>query len=93
EQANEDDNDGWVDEVAALSQADHRVIQEKLRPVKLILVKVCLFILMFSTTKLLPTWKNCLQELNLPVRIIPHDVCTQWNSTYDLLSFLLEYRR
>ena len=36
----DDDNDGWIDETAALSQAERDVLEESLRPVKLILVKV-----------------------------------------------------
>jgi len=36
-----DDNiDGWVDEMAALSQAEHEVLQDFLRPVRMLLVKV-----------------------------------------------------
>ena len=36
-----DDNvDGWVDEMAALSQAEREILQASLRPVKMLLVKV-----------------------------------------------------
>ena len=36
-----DDNlDGWVDEMAALSQAECKVLQDSLRPVRMLLVKV-----------------------------------------------------
>ena len=36
-----DDNiDGWVDEMAALSQAEREVLQDSLRPVRMLLVKV-----------------------------------------------------
>jgi len=36
-----DDNvDGWVDEMVAVSQAECEVLQETLRPVKMLLVKV-----------------------------------------------------
>ncbi|KAF8978260.1 hypothetical protein BDQ17DRAFT_1265814 [Cyathus striatus] len=75
----EDNLDGWVDEVAALLQAECTVIEEKLRPVRLILVKVCklAYKMVYSTTKLLLAWTACLEELGLPVRIIPHDVCTR----------------
>jgi hypothetical protein len=41
---------------------------------------------------LLPAWKACLEELGLPVKIMPRDVTTRWNSTYDMLYFALEYR-
>jgi hypothetical protein len=36
-----DDNvEGWVDEMAALSQAEREVVQQSLRPVRMLLVKV-----------------------------------------------------
>jgi hypothetical protein len=40
-----DDNiDGWVDEMAALSQAERKVLQNSLRPVRMLLVKVNIMI-------------------------------------------------
>lgn len=36
----DDDLNGWIDEIAALSQAEREVIQNATRPVKLVLVKV-----------------------------------------------------
>lgn len=38
--AEDDDKDGWVDEMAALSQAEREVMEESLRPVKMLLAKV-----------------------------------------------------
>jgi hypothetical protein len=45
-----------------------------------------------STTLLLPVWKETLEDLDLAVRLMPRDVRTRWNSTYDVISFALEYR-
>ena len=45
-----------------------------------------------SSTILLPAWKMCLVELNLLLRIMSRDVTTRWNSTYDLLHFVVMYR-
>jgi hypothetical protein len=42
---------------------------------------------------LTPTWQETLKELKMKDRIIPCDVETCWNSTYDMLGFALEYRR
>ena len=47
---------------------------------------------MHSSTKLLPDWKACLVELNLPLKIMPRDVTTRWNSTSDMLEFSVKYR-
>ena len=39
---NDDDNtNGWVDEMAVLSLAEQTELHEEIRPVKLVLVKVC----------------------------------------------------
>ena len=55
-----------------------------------------------STTILLPRWKEILEELAaaaattekkpLSVRIMPRDVSTRWNSTYEMLKFAYLYR-
>ncbi|KAJ7189127.1 hypothetical protein C8R46DRAFT_879129, partial [Mycena filopes] len=44
-----------------------------------------------STTILLPLWKLKCEEHDLPPRLIPRDVATRWNSTYDLLAFAVKY--
>jgi hypothetical protein len=49
------------------------------------------FALKNSTTILLPAWYAMLTSLNLPHRMMPHDVATRWNSTYDMLEFALRY--
>jgi hypothetical protein len=46
-----------------------------------------------SSTKLLPAWERYLEELKLRVRMMPRDVSTRWNSTYDMLTFAVEYRK
>lgn len=50
------------------------------------------FTIIDSSTILLPAWKTLLQELELKERLMPRDVATRWNSTYDMLVFALEYR-
>jgi hypothetical protein len=46
-----------------------------------------------SSTLILPAWQEMLKELKMKDWIIPCDVTTRWNSTYDMLSFALEYRK
>jgi len=45
-----------------------------------------------SSIILLPRWYECLERLQLGSRIMPWDVSTRWNSTYDMLQFVLNYR-
>jgi hypothetical protein len=45
-----------------------------------------------SSTILLPQWTAKLEELGLNVRIMPRDVSTRWNSTFDMLNFAIDYR-
>jgi hypothetical protein len=51
-----------------------------------------------STTFLLPRWTQLLQDMAketsdpLPIRMMPRDVATRWNSTYEMLAFALDYR-
>jgi hypothetical protein len=55
-----------------------------------------------SSTILLPRWGQILEDLEnnatlsgsepLAIRIMPRDVATRWNSTFDMLTFALEYR-
>jgi hypothetical protein len=107
----EDDNvDGWVDEMAKLSEEESEELQKSIQPVRLVLVKVRKFVILLtvivkllsqlrklafkiihSTTKLLPAWRDYLKELKLADRLMPRDVSTRWNSTFDMLNFAIEF--
>ena len=50
------------------------------------------FALIHSTMLLLPLWFTTLDKLGLDAAMMPRDVRTRWNSTYDLLLFALQYR-
>ena len=39
-----------------------------------------------------PAWRRICRELGLKERLIPRDVVTRWNSTYDMMKFVLAYR-
>jgi len=45
-----------------------------------------------STTIILPQWFTILEEIGLGLRMMPQDVTTHWNSTFDMLTFALEYQ-
>jgi hypothetical protein len=45
-----------------------------------------------STTILLPKWFSVLEDLKLAKRMMPCDVSTRWNSTFDMLDFTLQYQ-
>lgn len=45
-----------------------------------------------STTIHLPRWKALLRELKRKERVLPRDVTTRWNSTFDMLEFAIAYR-
>jgi hypothetical protein len=44
-----------------------------------------------STTIVLPQWFSVLRELNITERMMPRDVKTRWNSTFDMLDFAVEH--
>ena len=44
-----------------------------------------------STTIILPQWFSILSDLELAERMMPHDVMTCWNSTFDMLDFAVEH--
>jgi hypothetical protein len=44
-----------------------------------------------STTIVLPQWFTVLRELKVAERMMPRDVKTRWNSTFDMLDFAVEH--
>jgi hypothetical protein len=55
-------------------------------------VRQLAFAIINSSTKLLPAWRRvCIRQKKKP-SLIPRDVVTRWNSTYDMLQFALDYR-
>ncbi|KAJ8515393.1 hypothetical protein ONZ45_g7180 [Pleurotus djamor] len=95
-QAENDDDDiqGWIDELDSMSEGEKAAHREEVQPVSLVLVKLrkLSYKILHSTTILLPAWKKVLAALHLKERVMPRDVTTRWNSTFDMLDFAIEYR-
>ncbi|KAF6744789.1 hypothetical protein DFP72DRAFT_825141 [Ephemerocybe angulata] len=87
--------EGWVDERLMLSSAAREKLDADIHPVRMAIVKLRKFAyaVLHSSTLLLPLWFEILESLGLSPRTMPRDVATRWNSTYDMLSFALEYRQ
>ena len=45
-----------------------------------------------SSTILLPEWYETLTSQKLAHRMMPRDVSTRWNSTYEMLEFAVKYQ-
>ncbi|KIK77092.1 hypothetical protein PAXRUDRAFT_167828, partial [Paxillus rubicundulus Ve08.2h10] len=89
------DNDGgWVDEVELLTAEEKLELQENIMPLKLALVKVrkLAYKIIHSSTIVLPAWKNILKDLKMSATLMPRNVATCWNSTFDMLDYALSHR-
>ncbi|KAG1846710.1 hypothetical protein C8R48DRAFT_556707, partial [Suillus tomentosus] len=85
--------EGWVDEMEQLPACERQAVRKSVGPIRFVLVKPCklAFKIIHSTTKLLPAWYNVLNKCKLSQRIMPCDIATRWNSTFDMLTFALKY--
>ncbi|KAF8815678.1 hypothetical protein BYT27DRAFT_7004574, partial [Phlegmacium glaucopus] len=90
-----DSTDGWIDECLELSDVEREELDNSVLPVRLLLVKLrkLSYAIINSTTLLLPKWFSTLKDLKLDKRMMPRDVSTRWNSTYDMLKFAINYRK
>ena len=89
-----DDPDDSIDELQTMSEEDRTRILEETCVVRTTVTKIrkLAFAIINSTTVALPAW-HCLCKLHkLVSKLMPRDVVTWWNSTYDLLQFSLKYR-
>jgi hypothetical protein len=83
-----------VDELDVLPAHEHERVIAETAIVRETVTKLpqLAFAIIRSTTIALPAWRQTCQTLNLKRRLIPRDVVTQWNSTYDMMCFALNYR-
>ncbi|KAJ7634035.1 hypothetical protein B0H17DRAFT_1217343 [Mycena rosella] len=82
----DEDEDVGLDERGALDGEKRETFDEQTKEVKKSLHKIKLsFAIIHSTTILLPAWRKICRKCKLKDRMIPRDVRTHWNSTYDML--------
>jgi hypothetical protein len=88
---NPDDN---INELDALPEGDRDKILAETAAVCATVSKLrnLPFAIINSTTLALPVWRRICKTHKLKSKLIPRDVVTRWNSTYDLLVFALRYR-
>ncbi|KAG1843066.1 hypothetical protein C8R48DRAFT_562723, partial [Suillus tomentosus] len=89
-----DNDDGWVDEVEELDPDERLMLEKSILPVKLALVKLrrLAYKVIHLTTIVLPAWHKILEDLQAPITLMPHDVSTRWNSTFDMLDYVIEHQ-
>ncbi|KAF9040322.1 hypothetical protein BDP27DRAFT_1157964, partial [Rhodocollybia butyracea] len=50
------------------------------------------FKIIHSPTLLLPRWRDTVLGTEFKDLVLPHDIATRWNSTYDMLSAFVEMK-
>ncbi|KAF8154636.1 hypothetical protein B0H34DRAFT_617307, partial [Crassisporium funariophilum] len=82
------------DECDDMSEEEVAELEDHIAPVWLMLTKLQTFAnaIKSSSTILLPQWNAKLEELGLRVRMMPRNISTRWNSTFDMLNFAIDYR-
>ena len=90
----EDDVDDGIDEMEQLTDKEKQTLIEDTKEVRGTVSKLrnLAFAIIHSSTLSLPAWKRCCKRLKIQARLIPRDVITRWNSTYDMLVFCLKYK-
>ncbi|KAF8219771.1 hypothetical protein L208DRAFT_1337857 [Tricholoma matsutake] len=93
DEVGDDDDEGRVDEHEEMTEDELKELAASMQPVQLLLTKLqkVAFAIKNSTTIILPRWFPILQDLELTELMIPRDVSTQWNLTFDMLDFTIEH--
>ena len=101
----DDDEDGLDNGHNGMLEEEVAELEESIVPVWLMLTKVNQIKLSLILSKngkassshkhnqefILPQWLEKLEDLGLKVHIMPWDVSTCWNSTFNMLNFTLDY--
>jgi hypothetical protein len=91
----DDDPDDNINELDNLTEEQRKEILDDTSAVCTTVTKLrnLAFAVIHSTTLALPAWRHTCLKLGLKPQLIPRDVVTRWNSTYDMMRFALKYRK
>ncbi|KAF9064678.1 hypothetical protein BDP27DRAFT_1154075, partial [Rhodocollybia butyracea] len=86
--------EGFVDVLTEMTETEREEWNEAVQPLRAALGKCrCVsFKIISSPTLLLPRWRETVAGTNFKDRILPRDVTTRWNSTYDMLAAFIEMK-
>ncbi|KAJ3765130.1 hypothetical protein FB446DRAFT_622898, partial [Lentinula raphanica] len=87
--------EGFVEVLNEMSAAEREAWQDNVAPVKSALFKTrkIAFKIINSPTGLLPKWREHLIDTEFEGLVLPRDVSTRWNSTYDMLAAFLTMKK
>ncbi|KAJ3964259.1 hypothetical protein EV361DRAFT_774579, partial [Lentinula raphanica] len=85
---------GFVGVLDEMTAEEREEWQREVTPVKSALLKTrkISFAIIHSTTKLLPRWREQVLDTEFEDQVLPRDVATRWNSTYDMLAAFLRMK-
>ncbi|KAJ7364493.1 hypothetical protein DFH08DRAFT_629642, partial [Mycena albidolilacea] len=88
-------SDNIFDEKAVRLDEDREVFAEETKGISGALGKICTICnkIINSPTKLLPRWRKVVKANRLTLRVLPCDIKTRWNSTYNMINAALAYQR
>ncbi|KAE9384083.1 hypothetical protein BT96DRAFT_755232, partial [Gymnopus androsaceus JB14] len=89
-----DDVEGFVEVLQEMSEEEREQWEKDVKPVRTALFKArkISFKIINSTTVLLPQWREHVANTAFKDRVLPCNVATWWNSTYNMLAAFLEMK-
>ncbi|KAF8440250.1 hypothetical protein L210DRAFT_3401092, partial [Boletus edulis BED1] len=82
--------EGWIDEIAEMSEAEQHKFERNICPYT---GSKTGNTITRSSTIHLPAWRESLSQLKVKVTLLPRDVATRWNSTLDMLEYILSHKK
>ncbi|KAE9400081.1 hypothetical protein BT96DRAFT_753783, partial [Gymnopus androsaceus JB14] len=86
--------EGFVEVLQEMMVKEQEKWKKDVEPVRKALFKTrkISFKIINSTTLLLPRWQEQVANTEFKDRILPRDIATRWNSTYNILAAFLEMK-